>query len=131
MAAWGDPAGEALHTSTFLGNPIACAAALATLDELSARDVGALFREREAQLREALASVPDVHVRGRGLLLGVELGEPSRVLGAMRSLLERGYIVAPAGAPPDVLCLTPPACLTEAQIVGFARALAACLSAGS
>ena len=36
MAAWGDPAGEAIHTSTFLGNPPACAAALATLAEIRA-----------------------------------------------------------------------------------------------
>ena len=49
----------------------------------------------------------------------------------MRALLERGYIVAPAGAPPSVLCLTPPSCLTDAQIDGFAQALAACLSEGS
>ncbi|MDB4988484.1 MAG: Gamma-aminobutyrate alpha-ketoglutarate aminotransferase, partial [Myxococcaceae bacterium] len=128
MAAWGDPAGEALHTSTFLGNPIACAAALATLQELELRDVPELARERERKLRTALEAIPNVRVRGRGLLLGVELGSAARVLQAMRSLLERGYVVAPAGAPPSVLCLTPPLCLTDRQIGGFAQALAACLS---
>ncbi|MDB4974358.1 MAG: Gamma-aminobutyrate alpha-ketoglutarate aminotransferase [Myxococcaceae bacterium] len=128
MAAWGDPAGEALHTSTFLGNPIACAAALATLQELELRDVPALARERERKLRAALHTLPGVRVRGRGLLLGVELGAPERVLFVMRALLERGYIIAPAGAPPSVLCLTPPLCLTDRQIDGFVRALSACLS---
>ena len=128
MAAWGDPAGEALHTSTFLGNPIACAAALATLQELGARDVPDLVRNREQKLRAALSGLPGVSVRGRGLLLGVELGTPTRVLFLMRALLERGYIVCPAGAPPSVLCLTPPVCLTDRQIDGFAQALAACLS---
>jgi 4-aminobutyrate aminotransferase/(S)-3-amino-2-methylpropionate transaminase len=121
MAAWGDPSGEALHTSTFLGNPIACAAARATLRELDGLDV----RSREQALRTALKGF---RMRGAGLLLGVELESPERVLGAMRGLLERGYLVAPAGAPPSVLCLTPPACLTDAQIEGFADALRACLS---
>jgi 4-aminobutyrate aminotransferase/(S)-3-amino-2-methylpropionate transaminase len=126
MAAWGDPAGEALHPSTFLGNPIACAAARATLRELAMHGVDAQGRERA--LRAALARLPGVSVRGAGLLLGVELGPPERVLAVMRGMLLRGYIVAPAGAPPSVLCLTPPACLTDAQIEGFAQALAACLS---
>ena len=36
MRAWGDPGGEAIHTGTFFGHPVACAAALATLD---ARDL--------------------------------------------------------------------------------------------
>jgi len=128
MAAWGDPAGEALHTSTFLGNPIACAAALATLRELATYDLGARALERERALRGALADLPGVGVRGRGLLLGVELGSPARVLFVMRAMLERGYIVCPAGAPPSVLCLTPPSCLSDRQIDGFAQALAACLS---
>ncbi|HEY6881914.1 MAG TPA: aminotransferase class III-fold pyridoxal phosphate-dependent enzyme, partial [Polyangiales bacterium] len=120
MAAWGDPAGEALHTSTFLGNPIACAAARATLRELGTLDV----RSRERALREALHGFA---IRGAGLLLGIELGSAERALGAMRSLLERGYLVVPAGVPPTLLCLTPPACLTDAQITGFADALRACL----
>jgi 4-aminobutyrate aminotransferase/(S)-3-amino-2-methylpropionate transaminase len=128
MAAWGDPAGEALHTSTFLGNPVACAAALATLHQLAKQDVGALATAREHKLRSALAAIPGVEVRGRGLLLGVTLGPASRVLFAMRALLERGYIVCPAGSPPSVLCLTPPSCITDTQVDGFAQALSACLS---
>lgn len=127
MAAWGDPGGEAIHTSTFLGNPLACVAALATLRALEHNDFAARVRDREAALRSALARIDGVRVRGRGLLLGVELGAPARVLAAMRGLLERGYIVVPAGAPPSVLCLTPPSCLDDAQIAGFAGALDACL----
>lgn len=126
MAAWGDPGGEALHTSTFLGNPLACAAALATLSALAHEDFPARVRERERVLRSALEAF-GLRVRGRGLLLGVELASPRQVLGALRALLERGYITVPAGAPPSVLCLTPPACLDDAQITGFARALASAL----
>ena len=126
MAAWGDPRSEAIHTSTFLGNPLACAAALATLRELASADLCALVRAREARLRAAIEPL-GLQLRGRGLLLGIELGAPERVLSAMRALLERGYITLPAGAPPSVLCLTPPACLSDAQITGFAAALAASL----
>jgi 4-aminobutyrate aminotransferase-like enzyme len=128
MAAWGDPAGEAIHTSTFLGNPPACAAALATLDELERRAAPAEFRARGAQLALALERV-GVAVQGRGLLLGARVGPPARVLALCRALLERGYLVLPAGAPPSVLCLTPPLCLNDDQIDGFAAALGACLEA--
>ncbi len=132
MAAWGDPGGEAVHTSTFLGNPLACAAALAFLTSMRDTDLAARMAERGQALRSALASLTTSHgisVRGAGLLLGVALGRPDRVLGTVRRLLERGYITCPAGAPPSVLCLTPPACLTDAQIAGFADALEGCLEA--
>lgn len=129
MAAWGDPAGEAIHTSTFLGNPLACAAALATLRAIEQRDAAKLARERGQRLRDELARVPQAQVTGEGFLLGVRVGPPERVLKLCRALLERGYIVLPAGAPPALLCLTPPLCLTDAQIDGFAQALAVSLEA--
>lgn len=129
MAAWGDPAGEALHTSTFLGNPVACAAARATLRLLAQpAPLGLDVLAREHALRKALHGFS---LRGAGLLLGVELASPERVLMAMRGLLVRGYLVAPAGAPPSVLCITPPACLSDRQVEGFADALRACLSNGA
>jgi 4-aminobutyrate aminotransferase / (S)-3-amino-2-methylpropionate transaminase / 5-aminovalerate transaminase len=129
MAAWGEPAGEAIHTSTFLGNPPACAAALATLNELAQRDMSALAEERGARLGAALQQVPGVAVRGAGMLLGVEIrqGAGAQLLRVTRALLERGFIVLPAGAPASVLCLTPPLCLTDGQIDAFAQALADCL----
>ncbi|MFM2415743.1 MAG: hypothetical protein RL385_466, partial [Pseudomonadota bacterium] len=122
MAAWGDPASEAIHTSTFLGNPPACAAALASLHmhEIPAR---------EAVYRAAFSALSDVEeVVGRGLLLGLTLrGGAPRVLAVMRRMLERGYIVLPAGAPPTRLCLTPPLALSDAQLAGVVAALSACL----
>jgi 4-aminobutyrate aminotransferase/(S)-3-amino-2-methylpropionate transaminase len=129
MAAWGDPGGEAIHTSTFLGNPPACAAALAVLGELKESNIGERALERGARLSTILSSLRGVRVRGRGLLLGVEVGPPARVLWLTRALLERGYITSPAGSPASVLCLTPPVCLTDAQMKGFADALAQCLAA--
>jgi 4-aminobutyrate aminotransferase / (S)-3-amino-2-methylpropionate transaminase / 5-aminovalerate transaminase len=131
MAAWGDPAGEAIHTSTFLGNPPACAAALATLELIRAQDAPAQARGRGEALSAALRAVPGVAVQGRGMLIGVRMDSPAqspeRVLSTCRALLERGYIVLPAGAPPAVLCLTPPLALNDEQIAGFAAALAAAM----
>jgi acetylornithine/succinyldiaminopimelate/putrescine aminotransferase len=57
--AWPESAGEALHTATFLGNPIACAAALAVLDEFERTPLLASVARREPWMRNALdASLP-------------------------------------------------------------------------
>src|SRR5690606_11055262 len=79
-AAWPPSTGEAVHTSTFLGNPAACAAALAQLAELEERGLVARAAELGARLHARLegwtgrfASVGEV--RGMGLLQAVELVE--------------------------------------------------------
>jgi 4-aminobutyrate aminotransferase-like enzyme len=123
MRAWGDPAGEAIHTATFFGHPLACAAAcvsLALLEEATPRVTG----EGEAWLailRSALDAHPAVRdVRGQGLLLGVELDSGARTLGVVARLLEKGWITLPAGAGAEVLQLLPavgfPASLRDAFV---------------
>jgi len=126
MDAWPPSPGEALHTSTFLGHPLACAAALAMLDLLDgglgarAERVGdTLFRK----LREALSGVSGVgEVRGKGLLIGVELvgsggREPRIGAGAAvaEAALSEGLLLLPAGDEGHVVELSPPACLTRSQ----------------
>jgi 4-aminobutyrate aminotransferase-like enzyme len=121
--AWGDPAGEAVHTSTFLGNPLACSAALAVMDELESATVRASVRAQSAafwtDVIEPVASdgrCGVVGAAGRGLLVGLRLdGGLRRVLAVMRAMLERGYVVLPGGANGDQLTFTPPAVLTDAQ----------------
>ena len=126
MAAWGDPEGEALHTGTFFGNPLACAAALAALDVLE-RDALVARAERSGEalvtvLRERLGDrVRDV--RGAGLLIGIELASPARALALGRALLERGYITVPAAADARVVSLTPPLLIEEPIALGFVAAL--------
>lgn len=118
MNAWGASAGEALHTQTFLGHPMGCSTALVVLERLAS--ICEAASERGARLVHAL----DRHgfgVQGRGLMLGVRLKDP---LSASRGLLERGYIAFPAGIHAEVLALTPPAVLSDAQIEGFVKALA-------
>jgi 4-aminobutyrate aminotransferase-like enzyme len=119
MEAWGPSAGAAIHTQTFLGHPIGCAAALAVLDlvddglptEVSSR--GETFA--------AALSKRGWAVRGRGLLLAVEVGADALL--ASRRLVERGFLVLPAG--PTSLQLTPPVTLADPQIDVFCDALEA------
>ncbi|MFO0647768.1 MAG: aspartate aminotransferase family protein [Polyangiales bacterium] len=129
--AWGDSVGEAIHTSTFLGNPLACAAALASLDLLEDPSTRDTLRVAGERLSSSLGTLADDRSLGIqrvsrcGLLAGVTVeGGVSRALSVMRAMLERGYIVLPGGVAGDVLTLTPPACLTDAQLAGFTRALA-------
>lgn len=128
MAAWGDDSsGAALHTGTFFGHPVSAAAALATLDVLEderlcerARSSGALLMEQLLPLTRS----PGVRaVRGRGLLVGIELEAPGHALRCMRQLLVRGYITVPAAADARVISLTPPLCITPEQLLGFVAAL--------
>ncbi len=112
MDAWPTSRGEAIHTSTFLGHPLACASALAFLGVL--RDEGLAERAREIGSR-LRAGLEGRAVRGRGAFLGIVLGEGEGVEVATRGLAE-GLLLLPAGARGEVLQLSPPLVLTEAQV---------------
>ncbi len=124
MEAWPPSAGEAVHTSTFLGHPLGCASGLAFLrvleDEALAERADVLGRQMLSDLREALTVGPagnrDVRVRGRGLMIGIELPEPGAAVEAARRALALGLIALPAGPEGRVLELTPPAVLTPDQV---------------
>lgn len=120
MSAWGASKGEALHTQTFLGHPVGCAAALATLTLIDEAQLLDWAKAKGARLRAGLEEL-GLTVRGRGLMLGVSL--PSSPLAISRALLKRGYITLPAGQQAEVLALTPPVCLTESQIDAFTGTL--------
>jgi 4-aminobutyrate aminotransferase-like enzyme len=125
MDAWPPSPGEALHTSTFLGHPLACAAGVAVLEQvadgLPAR-AEALGVRLQGALGAALVGLPGVGpVRGLGLLLGVPFVDPDgapregAAVRAAERALALGVLALPAGNPGDVLELTPPVCLTPAQ----------------
>src|SRR5437660_816615 len=106
---------KGVHGSTFGGNPLACAAALTTLDILEqealtgrAATLGTYALERLKALRTPLIR----EVRGRGLLLGIELRQ--RAQPYLEGLLERGILALPPG--PNVMRLLPPLVITEAQL---------------
>jgi acetylornithine/N-succinyldiaminopimelate aminotransferase len=117
------------HGSTFGGNPIAAAAALAVLDTI--RDDGLLERAKELEHRftagiEGLGHPGIAGVRGRGALLGVVL--TADVAGALEANLRDAGFLTNAVAP-GVLRLAPSLVLTDAQVDAFVAALPAALDA--
>jgi acetylornithine/N-succinyldiaminopimelate aminotransferase len=112
-----------LHGSTFGGNPICAAAALAVLRVLAEQNLVRHAETLGKSLRhgiEAHAHPLIDHVRGRGLLCGVALTAP-RAKDAEAAARRAGFLVNAAA--PDVLRLAPPLIITEAQIDGFVAAL--------
>jgi 4-aminobutyrate aminotransferase-like enzyme len=102
--------------STFGGNPVAAAAALAVLDVLSDERLperGAAVGER---LRTAIAALgkPDVlEVRGSGLLAGVQLSSAELAARVVEDLREEGILVGLTGKHDDVLKIRPPLVFTD------------------
>lgn len=126
MQAWGDPDREAIHTGTFYGDPLGAAGALATLDLIERENLLARATELGERLAKALraAQLPEVReLRHAGLMFGVQLEGEARALSVTRALLERGYLVLPAGARADVIQLAPPVVLSDRQVDGFVAAL--------
>jgi 4-aminobutyrate aminotransferase-like enzyme len=119
MAAWRTP-GEALHTATFVANPLACAAASATLETLAAEDLP----ERAARLGEEVAArlagwrrfPAVVDVRGRGLLWGVELASAELAAGLVEGARRRGYLLLAGGPRGRVAQIVPPLTVHRRQL---------------
>ena len=122
MAQW--PRGA--HGNTYGGNPLSCAAAIATLDLVSsqyaanAAKVGEHFMGR---LRELQRDYPCIgEVRGRGLMIGMELIEPGDERTPARGLIERlvtrafhnGLLLLSCGV--STLRFMPPLCVTAAEV---------------
>jgi acetylornithine/succinyldiaminopimelate/putrescine aminotransferase len=94
------------HASTFGGNPVACAAAVAVCDAVDDELLAAVRSHGET----VAARLPGV--RGRGLLLAVETGRPAADVVA--DCLERGLLVGTAGE--TALRLTPPLTITRDEL---------------
>jgi acetylornithine/N-succinyldiaminopimelate aminotransferase len=115
------------HGSTFGGNPIAAAAALAVIDTI--RDEGLLERAEEIEHRfttgiEALGHAGISGVRGKGALLGIVL-TADVAAPVEANLRDAGFLVNAVA--PGVLRLAPPLVLTDAQVDAFVAALPAAL----
>jgi 4-aminobutyrate aminotransferase-like enzyme len=117
MDAWPPSTGEALHTSTFLGNPLGCAMALASLEIHARPETAEKVRAAGARLHSLLLDLdsPNVTaVKGLGLMLGLDLrdgtGKPSQAIGSdlMCRALRDGLIVLSESPQGNVLSLVPP-----------------------
>jgi 4-aminobutyrate aminotransferase len=114
------------HASTFGGNPVSCAAALATIKILkdglvkNAETVGAYLQDKLLALKERYPLIGDV--RGRGLMVGVELvrdrvtkeratDERNRIV---QEMFKRGVLILGAGR--NALRFAPPLVISKAQV---------------
>jgi adenosylmethionine---8-amino-7-oxononanoate aminotransferase len=117
------------HGHTFTGNPLACAAALGSLEAFQSEHTLIRIQPKIRLLAELLAEVaamPEVaEVRGRGLMVGVDLGEhdPSLRLGHRVTLeaRRRGAIIRPLG---DVVVLMPPLAISKPDLRRLVKAAA-------
>ena len=117
------------HGGTFSGNPLVCAAGAATLEVLAderlhsrAAEKGQRFKERVGKL--GLSQIREV--RGRGLLLAVELKKPATPV--IKTMQERGVLVLPAGG--TVIRFLPSILIEDAQLDEGVDVLAAALRQG-
>ncbi len=104
-----------LHGSTFGGNPLACAAALAVLDALQNDHLIEQAAEKSAYLMQKLGALDSPlirEVRGLGLLVGVEIKQ--KVAPYLQALTERGVLALSAGM--NVIRLLPPLVITHTQL---------------
>ncbi len=117
-----------VHGSTFGGNPLACAAALATIHAMEEEHLPERAAELGARLLEAFRAldVPVIReVRGLGLMVGIELrGRSGAYLAA---LAEHGVLALPAGA--TVMRFLPPLVISEADIETVIEKVAVVLAA--
>ena len=127
MDSWPESRGEAIHTSTFLGNPLGCAASLAAIAEMKRLKLD----RRAAELGEHLSRVlggprsvvatsgkrtrqsASLQLRGKGLMLGLEVSDAPRLC---EQLLQQGIIAIPEGERGEVLGITPPLVITKRQL---------------
>ena len=115
------------HGSTFGGNPLACAAAIATINTL--RDENLVHQSAEKGIwlikqLEALDLDAIREIRGRGLIIGIELKD--RVTPVLQALQERGILALPAGN--TVLRLLPPLVISYDEMQQIVDAIAVVLS---
>jgi 4-aminobutyrate aminotransferase len=112
------------HGSTYGGNPVACAAAQATLGLLE----NGLIANAAARGEQALAALADlparhpavvVEVRGRGLMLGIEFDSPARAEAVQWACFQRGLLVLECGT--KAVRLSPPLIVNEAEMTTALR----------
>jgi 4-aminobutyrate aminotransferase len=117
MQAW--PAGS--HGSTYGGNPVGCAAVLATIDVIADAEFLETVRARGSYLRSRLELLSRdfgevVSVRGLGLMIGVEFATPALTDHVARHCLEQGAVILMRAGSPTALRWIPPLIVTEEEL---------------
>jgi 4-aminobutyrate aminotransferase len=107
------------HGSTFGGNPVACAAAIATIEVLEAEglyDRAVALGDRARDVLRGLRSPVVVDIRGVGAMVGVELVDKATAERVQRRCLDRSVLVLTCGPDGNVLRLIPPLTMTDDEL---------------
>jgi 4-aminobutyrate aminotransferase len=107
------------HGSTFGGNPVSCAAAVATVQVLEREglyDRAVALGDRARAHLAALDAAPVVEVRGIGAMIGVELADRATAEAVQQRCLDAGVLVLTCGPDGNVLRLIPPLTMTDAEL---------------
>jgi 4-aminobutyrate aminotransferase len=136
MDSWPESTGEAKHTSTFLGNPLACAAAIASLKEIERHTLAARAGQEGVRFFERLQALADRHscigeVRGRGLMIGLDLvrdpgtrePDPELARRLVTGALRRGWLLLAGGPEGNVISLSPPLTISRSLLDSSVRML--------
>ena len=134
-AAWPASAGEAIHTSTFLGQPVGCAMALAQISEIKRLKLCERSAKLGKYLLTKLRSIQNSKLktqnsaRGIGLMAGLELrrtdGSPAsaEAMRVIKEMLRCGFILLPEGEHGNIISFTPPLTISEAQLTATVKSL--------
>lgn len=118
------------HGSTFGGNPLVCAAALAVLDEIESKDLPGRAAALGAWFLEQLQSIDSPlirEVRGLGLMVGIELRQ--KVTPYLQALMNKGVLALPAGL--TVMRFLPPLVIEKEDLARVVQAVAEVLAEGA
>jgi 4-aminobutyrate aminotransferase / (S)-3-amino-2-methylpropionate transaminase / 5-aminovalerate transaminase len=141
MDIWQSNTGESTHSSTFMGHPLGCAAALAGIAEIEERslvkrahDLGLYAMEYFQQIQKQHPIIGDV--RGKGLMIGLEIvrdpvsKEPSSEFTGLicKKLLKAGIILSSGGTYANVLKLSPPLTISKEQLDHGMEQIESCIS---
>jgi acetylornithine/LysW-gamma-L-lysine aminotransferase len=116
-----------VHGSTFGGNPLACAAALAAIQYIEENNLPEKAAENGAWFIEQLAIIKSLvvrEVRGKGLMVGIELKQ--KVTPYLQALMARGVLALPAGL--TVMRFLPPLVISKEELAVVANAVEAVLN---
>jgi len=140
MDRWPESGGEAIHTSTFLGNPTGCEAALASIAELREANLVQRAATLEPAIRQTLEDIKASsqgtigEVRGCGLMWGLEFvrdgkAPDSAMAGAVvLEAMRRGVLVLTSGPASNVISLSPPLVISSEQLEFALRVLRAAVA---
>lgn len=126
-----------VHSTTFGGNPLACAAGLEAIRLLVEENFAERARQMGEELMQNLKLVHREHrelirnIRGKGLMVGLEFVQPELAELTILSLRQKGIITAYTLNNPSVIRLEPPLLITSEQIQFFTRALETSLQASA